>query len=120
MLLTFPEVLWYTLQTIIKDFDISTQQEIKTIFNQEMADADGMCFTGRINRVINCLNGFSPLVSIQISDSEQIGNIIVKSKEKLELTQSYTIGTHKELVEKELDERGYSKDIINEWIGFIE
>jgi len=27
---------------------------------------------------------------------------------------------HKELVKKELEERGYSKDIIDEWIGFIE
>ena len=120
MLLTFSEVLWYTLQTIIKDFDIDTQQEIKSILNQEMADAECKCFTGRINGVINCLNGFSPLVSIQISDGEQIWNIIVMSKEKLELTGSYTIGSHKELVEKELVERGYSKNIINEWIGFIE
>jgi len=120
LLLTFPEVLWYTLQTIIKDFDVDTQQEIKSILNQEMADAECKCFTGRINRVINCLNGFSPLVSIRISDNEQIGNIIVIIKEKLELTNSYTIETHKEFVIDELEERGYSKDIIDTWIGFIE
>ena len=120
LLLTFPEVLWYTLQTIIKDFDIDTQQEIKTILNQEMVDAECKCFTGRINRVINCLNGFSPLVSIQISDGEQIGNIIGIIKKKLESTQSYTVESHKELVGKELKERGYSKDIIIQWIGFIE
>jgi len=120
LLLTFAEVLWYTLQTIIKDFDIDTQQEIKNILNQEMSDAECKCFTGRINRVINCLNGFSPLVSIQISENEQIGNIIVIIKEKLELTNSYMIETHKELVIKELQERGYTKDIINKWIGFIE
>jgi len=59
------------------------------------------------------LNGFSPLVSIQISDNEQIGNIIVIVKEKLELTNSYTIESHKELVIKELENRGYSKDIID-------
>ena len=120
LLLTFAEVLWYTLQTIIKDFDGDIQQEIKTILNQEMDDAECKCFTGRINRIINCLNGFSPLVSINISDNEQIGNIIVIIKEKLELTNSYTIETHKELVKNELVERGYSKDIIDTWIGFIE
>jgi len=120
LLLTFAEVLWYTLQTIIKDFNSEIQQEIKTILNQDINDAECKCFTGRINRVINCLNGFSPLVSIQISDREQIGNIIVIHKEKLELTGSYTIGSHKELVIVELEERGYSKDIIDEWIGFIE
>ena len=59
------------------------------------------------------MNGFSPLVSIQISDNEQIGNIIVIVKEKLELTNSYTIESHKELVIKELENRGYSKDIID-------
>jgi len=120
LLLTFAEVLWYTLQTIIKDFKFDIQQEIKSILNQDINDAECKCFTGRINRVINCLNGFSPLVSISISDNEQIGNIIVIIKEKLELTNSYTIETHKELVIKELEERGYSKDIIDTWIGFIE
>ena len=120
LLLTFAEVLWFTLQTIIKDFDVDIQQEIKTILNQDMSDAECKCFTGRINRVINCLNGFSPLVSIQISENEQIGNIIIIIKEKLELTNSYTIGTHKELVIKELENRGYSKDVIDVWIGFIE
>jgi len=120
LLLTFAEVLWYTLQTIIKDFDSDIQKEIKTILNQDINDAECKCFTGRINRVINCLNGFSPLVSIQISENEQIGNIIVIIKEKLELTNSYTIESHKELVEKELVERGYTKDIIDTWIGFIE
>ena len=120
LLLTFADVLWYTLQTIIKDFNVDIQQEIKTILNQDINDAECKCFTGRINRVINCLNGFSPLVSIQISENEQIGNIIVIIKEKLELTNSYMIETHKELVIKELQERGYTKDIINKWIGFIE
>ena len=120
LLLTFAEVLWFTLQTIIKDFDGDIQQEIKTILNQEMDDAECKCFTGRINRIINCLNGFSPLVSINISDNEQIGNIIVIIKEKLELTNSYTIETHKELVINELENRGYTKDIIDTWIGFIE
>jgi len=120
LLLTFAEVLWFTLQTIIKDFEFDVQQEMKTILNQDINDAECKCFTGRINRVINCLNGFSPLVSIRISDNEQIGNIIVIIKEKLELTNSYTIETHKELVIKELDERGYAKEIIDTWIGFIE
>ena len=120
LLLTFAKVLWYTLQTIIKDFDCDIQQEIKSILNQEMNDAECKCFTGRINRVINCLNGFSPLVSIQISENEQICNIIVIIKEKLELTNSYTIETHKEHVIDDLKERGYSKDIIDTWICFIE
>jgi len=120
LLLTFSEILWFTLQTINKDFNSQTQKEIKKILNQDMKDADCKCFTGRLTRVVNCLNGFSPLVSIQIQDSEQIGNIIFIIKQKLEASGTYTIETHKELVSKEMNERGYTKDIINTWIEYIE
>ena len=38
LLLTFPEVLWYVLMTITKDFNIDTQREIKSILNDEMKE----------------------------------------------------------------------------------
>jgi hypothetical protein len=120
LFLTFSEILWFILQTIIKDFDNITQKEIKKVLNQEIADAECKCFTGRINRAINCLNGFSPLVNIQISENEQIGNVIIIVKEKLELAGNYTIEAHKEGVMAELIERGYTKDTIDTWIKFIE
>ena len=44
--------------------------------NQEMIDSICKCFTGRISRLINCLNGFSDKVIIQISKNEEINNII--------------------------------------------
>ena len=65
------------------------------------------------------MNGFSPLVNIAIQDSEQIGNFIFIIKEKLEDSGTYTIETHKELVSKEMNERGYSMDIIDTWIEYI-
>jgi len=120
LLLSFAEVVWFTLQTIKKDFKIETQAEIKKILNQEMKDAECKCFTGRMNRVINCLNGFSPLVTIQIQDSEQIGNIIFIIKHTLETAGTYTVETHKELVIKEMTERGYTKDSIDIWSEYIE
>ena len=70
LLLTFSEVLWFIIQTIITNFTDIIQVEIFMILNQEILDADCKCFTGRMNRVINCLNGFSPLVSINIKDGE--------------------------------------------------
>jgi hypothetical protein len=85
-----------------------------------MKDSMCKCFTGRMNRVINCLNGFSHLVNININDSEQIGNIIFIVKDKLTFEKNYTIQKHKELVIKELTERGYPTDIINTWIEYIE
>jgi hypothetical protein len=63
-------VLFYTIQTIITDFKLETQAEIFGIMNQEIMDAECKCFTGRMNRIVNCLNGFSDMVSINIKDSE--------------------------------------------------
>ena len=120
LLLTFSEVLWFIIQTIITDFSDIIQEEIFKVLNQEIIDADCKCFTGRMNRVINCLNGFSPLVVININDGEQIGNIIILVKNKLELTGVYTIEQHKIEVEKELLERNYDIDTIKIWLEYID
>jgi hypothetical protein len=69
-----------------------------------------------MGRVVNCLNGFSPLVNINTKDSDQIGNIIVLIKN----THNYDVETHKQLVKKELESRGFDNQIIDEWIGYIE
>jgi hypothetical protein len=118
LLLTFGEVLWYVLMTINNDFSVEEQEEIKKILNTDMSDALCKCFTGRISRVVNCLSGFSSLVNIQIKDESQIGNIIVIIKEQL--GDKYTVEKHKELVHKELVERGFDIDTINEWLEYIE
>ena len=120
LLLTFSEVLWFIIQTIITDFPNIIQQEIFKVLNQEIIDADCKCFTGRMNRVINCLNGFSPLVNINIKDGEQIGNIIILVKNKLESTGVYTVENHKIEVEKELLERNYDVETIKTWLEYIE
>jgi hypothetical protein len=120
LLLTFSEVLWFIIQTIITDFTDIIQVEIFKILNQEILDADCKCFTGRMNRVINCLNGFSPLVVINIKDGEQIGNIIILVKNKLELTGTYTVKQHKIEVEKELIERNYDMETIKTWLEYID
>jgi hypothetical protein len=118
LLLTFGEVLWAVIRTIELDFDSSTQMEIKSILNQEMQDAQCKCFTGRMGRVVNCLNGFSQHVNINIKDSDQIANIIVLIKNQL--SHNYDVETHKQLVKKELESRGYDDQVIDEWIGYIE
>ena len=104
--------------TIIKDFNIETQQEIKSILNDEMKETICKCFTGRMSRIINCLNGFSELVQIEIKDESQIGNIIVLVRDRL--TGNYSVEKHKEEVIIELQERGYSSDIITKWVSYIE
>ena len=114
--LTFEELLcnvWTLIHTL------GTKDEIKSILNTEINDSECKCFTGRISRLVNCLNGFTDLVNIHISDNQQIGNIIIIIKERLELENNYSIEKHKELVIQELKEREFKDEIINEWIQFI-
>ena len=115
--ITFSELLIAVLSRI----DINNHKnEIKNILNIEMNDSVCKCFTGRMSRLINCLNGFDDLVEIKISDKEQIGNIIVVIRNKLIKKNTYSIDLHKEQAKKELTELQYSDDIINEYLEYIE
>jgi hypothetical protein len=66
------------------------------------------------------LNGFDPLVSINVSESEQISQIIILIRNQLYQTNSYSIIVHKQLVEERLKELNYSNDMIDVWIQNIE
>lgn len=118
LLLKYDEILWAVLHTIDTDFDIQTQQQIYNCLDVEIKDSENMCFTGRINRLINCLNGFSSLVKISVPDADFIPYII--KKVETELGQNYSFKEHKKIVEKELLERGYEKHIISIWVDAIE
>ena len=88
--------------------------QLFNILNQEMNDSICKCFTGRMTRLLNVLNGFFPDIEIQISNNEQISNIILilQSKFKDDLL--------KLKIKEELMERGYDHNIIDEWISFID
>ena len=88
---------------------------IKTILVSEMEDSLCKCFTGRLSRLVNCLNGFDERVNIKISDSSQINGLISV------IMRKYTdIDKIKEEVKREMLERGYDEDTINEWLGYID
>ena len=110
---TFAEVLqsvWYVIQ------NHADSDEIKRILNTEMSDSICKCFTGRLSRLINTLNGFDDRVCIMISNNDAIGNIIVmiiaQNKDK-------NITEQKAICKVELLSRGYTMDIIEEWINYI-
>ena len=96
------------------------KDNILTILNDEINDANCKCFTGRMSRLINCLNCFDDRVNITIADNSQIGNIIVLVRQKLESENRYSVSVHKKLVREELEERGYDETVISEWIEHIE
>jgi hypothetical protein len=110
------------LLTIVWNRVISSPQseEIKAVLNTEMEDAACKCFTGRISRLVNCLNGFDPLVRVQIADNEQIGNIISLVKVHLEDKNEYTIERHKEVAKERLKELGVEETDIDAWLEYIE
>jgi Leucine-rich repeat (LRR) protein len=96
------------------------RKEIKTILNQEMNDAQCKCYTGRMSRLVNCLNGYTDCVQIQISDAEQIGYVVQLVRHDLETSNEYSVDRHKELVRLELLDRHYSESVITEWVDYIE
>jgi hypothetical protein len=114
--ITFAELLINILSFIDQH---EFKNEIYKVLEQEMNDAICKCFTGRISRLINCLNGFDDNIIIHISNNEQIGNIIILIRERLILENKYTIELHKEIIMKELYDRCYEKNIIDEWIEYI-
>ncbi len=115
--ITFEELLLHVFSRIETN---ENKKEIKSVLNAEMSDSVCKCFTGRMSRLINCLNGFDDLVSIRISDTEQIGHIIGQVKERLDAAEEYSVEKHKEMATEELEAREYSQEVIAEWIAFIE
>ena len=91
------------------------QKEIKVRINEEMSDSICKCFTGRLSRIVNSLSGYSDKVIIKISDAEEIGNVITLMTKKYDEIDDIKLN-----VEKELSERGYTKEVIDEWISYID
>ena len=98
-------------------------KEIIKILEQEMSDAECKCFTGRLSRLVNCLNGYYSDININIADKDQIGNIIIMIQKNLlkEIKEDDPnfIPKWKELVRKELIEREYDEMTIQEWTEHI-
>ncbi len=77
-------------------------------------------FYWRISRLINFLNGYDPLVNVQISANEQIAQIIEVTRKTLENKNRYDVNLHKQMVKNEMVDRNYEENIIQEWISNIE
>ena len=110
--ITFKELLPFVWERIV---DNEHKEEILRILENEMSDSECKCFTGRLTRLVNTLNGFDSDIVMNISDKEQINNLLIIIR-----GMNDEIDKKVEYFEKEMMERGYSEEIINEWIEYIE
>jgi len=94
------------------------REEIINVLNIEIQDAKNMCFTGRVTRIVNCLCGFDSDVVMNISDSEQISNII--NMLKIKYPDDESLEKLREEFKGEMKERGYNDELIEEWAVHIE
>jgi len=110
--LKYKEILLPVLDFIKNNVN---EKELLNILYQEILDSQGKCFQGRISRTINILNGYHEAININISDNEQIGNLIINLRKKYsdqsELEENFI---------KEMQERNYTNEIIKEWINYIQ
>ena len=83
------------------------------ILQEEMLDTICQCFTGRMTRLVNVLNGYYDDIEIKIGTNEQISNIIVTMKNKYEGEELIT------KIRNELEEREYDEETIIEWLSFL-
>jgi len=90
--------------------------EAKKILANEMEAAECKCFTGKIIRLINVLNGLHPAVCVQISDSSDLSNIFLHLKDKYGDLPNDEL---KDLIIRELLERGHSMEKISEWTDYL-
>ena len=109
-LITYTDLLVYVWSRISKS---ENKTDLCNVLNQEINDGLCMCFTGRLTRLLNCLTGFYDDIELQISDSEQITNIIMALKNKYNGEQLV------EQVKAELQDRKYPVEVINEWLEYL-
>ena len=110
-LVKFDEVFQYVVSRIIKHSD---SNEMFKILNEEIKDTICKCFTGRMTRLVNVLNGFYDDITIQIGSNEQISNII------LMLQGKYKGDELVKQVREAMEEREYDENTIEEWLTYVE
>ncbi len=113
-LITYQELFTLVWNRIINSVHKS---ELMKILEEQIADSECKCFTGRFNRTLSVLVGFLDDIKINISDKSRMSAIILNTKDKI---IPYDPIEHKELAKKELIDAGYVEADFKDWIDAIE
>jgi Leucine-rich repeat (LRR) protein len=108
--ITFEDIFQYVISRILRHRD---RNEIMKILEEEIKDTICKCFTGRMSRLVNVLNGYYDDISIQIGTNEQISNIILMLQKKYKGEELVS------QVRSAMEEREYDEGTIREWLGFL-
>ena len=109
-------IIMHILNRIEKYFCEETKNEIKKIMNDEILRGQDLCMTGQLSRIVGSLAGFDPLVNMEISEKDQILNIIIATTPK---DKNYSAESHKNQAILELLNRGYSEEKFKHFIDCI-
>ena len=112
-LLSYSELLGYVWARVCRS---KHKVELLRVLEEQIADAECKCFTGRFNRTLSVLVGFYPDIIISISDKSRISAIVVAIQAKLE---PYDPLVHRELAQVQLLGAGYDTDEIQPWLDAI-
>ncbi len=118
--ITFGDLLKKVIGRIEKN-DGKVRKDLYQRLNEEMADSECKCFTGRLSRLVNVLVGFFDDIRIEISGAEQISVVIalVKTRHNIGDEDEVTPEAKAE-IRTELEARGYEPGVIEEWLAALE
>ena len=97
---------------------VETWNEVIKILETEILASKDKCFTGRLSRLVSCLDGFHPGVRISIATADQISNrvlLTIKKCKEENLDKETTI----QRVIKELKELDLSEADIEAWLTTV-
>jgi len=116
---TFSEVLTSVISEIIS-LNSEVQPEVLKILSEEISDSICKCFTGRISRLVNSLNGFSPKVKVEISKNTQISTILAQTSERIgKVDTEEEITKIKEETIINLREHEFTEEEIEDWMSYL-
>ena len=118
--ITFGDLLKKVINRMEKS-DGDVRKDLYQRLNEEMADSECKCFTGRLSRLVNVLVGFFDDIRIEISGAEQISVVIalVKARHRIGDEDAMTSEAKAE-IRTELEARGYESSVIEEWLAALE
>ncbi len=111
--ITYQDLLSYVWNRIIRS---EHRLELMKILDEEISNADRVCFSGQIARTVSVLVGFYDDINIRISDNCRISAIILNCKNKI---NSYDSQIHINMSIELLNSAGYSETEIKPWIDAL-